>query len=143
MPGTLTKADIISDIQIKNRYILNRSTEIVETLLEIIKHTLESGEDVMISGFGKFEDPAAPINRDRESSSVRNYVLFLIRSPYEIYIWWSALRNSIGLAVAVQVKDKKERRGRNPATDEDMILPVRRVVTFKCSGRLRDRINGG
>ena len=42
-----------------------------------------------------------------------------------------------------QVRDKGERRGRNPATDEDMILPARRVVTFKCSGRLRDRINGG
>jgi integration host factor subunit alpha len=36
------------------------------------------------------------------------------------------------------VKDKKERRGRNPATGEDKILRARRVVTFKCSGKLRD-----
>ena len=96
MPGTLTKADIISAVQTENGYSLKKSTEIIETLLEIIKRPLESGEDVLISGFGKF-----------------------------------------------QVGDKKERRGRNPATDEDIILPARRVVTFKCSGRLRDRMNGG
>ena len=93
MPGSLTKADIISQIQTENGYTLNRSADIVETLLEIIKHTLESGEDVLISGFGKF-----------------------------------------------QVKDKGERKGRNPATGDDLILPARRVVTFKCSGRLRERI---
>jgi len=95
MPGKLTKAGIISDIQIENGYSLKKSTDIVETILEIIKRTLESGEDVMVSSFGKF-----------------------------------------------QVKDKKERRGRNPATDEDMILSAKRVVTFKCSGSLRNRING-
>ena len=42
-----------------------------------------------------------------------------------------------------QSSEKGEHRGRNPATDEDMILPARRVVTFKCSGRLRYRVNGG
>jgi len=96
MSGTLTKADIISAIQKENGYSLNKSADIFETLLEIIKHKLESGEDVMISGFGKF-----------------------------------------------QVMGKRERRGRNPATDEDMILSARKVVTFKCSGKLRDRINNG
>ena len=40
-----------------------------------------------------------------------------------------------------EVNNKKERRGRNPATNEDIMLAPRRVVTFKCSGRLRDRIN--
>ncbi len=96
MAGSLTKADIISQIQTKNGYTLNRSTDIVEALLEIIKRTLESGEDVLISGFGKF-----------------------------------------------QVKDKRVRRGRNPATGDDMILPARRVFTFRCAGRLRERINTG
>ncbi len=72
-----------------------QATETVETLLEIIKKTLASGEDVMVSGFGKF-----------------------------------------------RVKQKKERRGRNPATGGDMILRPRRVVTFKWSGILRDRVNG-
>jgi integration host factor subunit alpha len=40
------------------------------------------------------------------------------------------------------VREKRERRGRNPATGEDMMLKSRRVVTFKCSGQLRDKING-
>ena len=40
------------------------------------------------------------------------------------------------------VKEKDERRGRNPATGEDMKLETRKVVTFKCSGKLRDLVNG-
>ncbi len=40
------------------------------------------------------------------------------------------------------VKEKAERKGRNPATGSDMMLSARRVVTFKCSAKLRDRING-
>ena len=96
MPGTLTKMDIVSAVQPEDGYTLKESTDIVKTLLEIIKSTLASGEDVLISGFGKF-----------------------------------------------QVKDKRECRGRNPATDGHMILSARRVVTFKCSGKLRDKVNGG
>ena len=37
------------------------------------------------------------------------------------------------------VKEKRPRRGRNPATGSDMDLWGRRVVTFKCSGKLRER----
>jgi len=40
------------------------------------------------------------------------------------------------------VKQKEKRRGRNPATGDDLILKERKVVTFKCSGKLRDKING-
>ena len=40
------------------------------------------------------------------------------------------------------VKNKKQRRGRNPSTGEDLMLRERRVVTFKCSGKLRKKING-
>ena len=40
------------------------------------------------------------------------------------------------------VHQKRERRVRNPATGEDMMLAPRKVVTFKCSGNLRRRING-
>jgi len=92
---TLTKIQIVESIQNQIGFPKNRSSEIVETLLEIIKSTLESGEDVLVSGFGKF-----------------------------------------------CVNEKKERRGRNPATGEDMMLSPRKVVTFKCSGKLRDRVNG-
>lgn len=92
---TLTKADIIEEISKQTRFPRKKSVEIVETLLEIIKNTLESGEDVLVSGFGKF-----------------------------------------------CVKAKKERKGRNPATGDDMMLAPRKVVTFRCSGILRDRVNG-
>lgn len=91
----LTKVHIITSIQNQLNIPKNRSSEIVESLLEIIKSTLESGEDVLISGFGKF-----------------------------------------------CVKEKGERRGRNPATGEDLMLAPRKVVTFRCSGKLRDRVNG-
>jgi len=40
------------------------------------------------------------------------------------------------------VKQKKQRRGRNPATGDDLMLKERKVVTFKCSGKLRNKING-
>jgi integration host factor subunit alpha len=92
---TLTKAQIVESVQNQTGFPRNSSSEIVETLLEIIKRTLASGEDVLVSGFGKFS-----------------------------------------------VKEKKARKGRNPATGEDMMLSPRKVVTFKCSGKLRNRING-
>ena len=92
---TLTKVQIVELIQNQTGFTKNKSSEIVETLLEIIKGTLSSGEDVLVSGFGKF-----------------------------------------------CVREKKERKGRNPATGEDMMLEPRKVVTFKCSGKLRKRVNG-
>ena len=92
---TLTKAHIINTIADQIGYPKNHSLEIVETLLELIKSSLESGDDVLISRFGKF-----------------------------------------------CVKEKGERRGRNPATGGDMILEPRKVVTFRCSARLREKING-
>lgn len=89
-----TKDHIVNSIYNQLDLPKNKSTEIVESLLEIIKKTLASGEDVLISGFGKF-----------------------------------------------CVRNKETRRGRNPQTGEDMTLRSRRVVTFKCSGVLRDNIN--
>jgi integration host factor subunit alpha len=91
---TLTKALIIESISKQTGFSKNKATEIIETILETIKRSIESGDDVLISGFGKF-----------------------------------------------CVKNKSERRGRNPATGEDMMLSPRRVVTFRCSKRLRAKIN--
>ncbi|MFC1814073.1 integration host factor subunit alpha [Thermodesulfobacteriota bacterium] len=90
------KADIIEEIRKRNGFTLKKSAETVETLLEIVKSTLASGEDVLITGFGKF-----------------------------------------------CVKKKKERKGRNPETGEPMMLRPRKVVTFRCSGKLRHLINNG
>jgi len=92
---TLTKADIVETAAKQNGYTINRSFELIEILLEIIKSSLESGEDILISGFGKF-----------------------------------------------CVKEKVQRLGRNPATDEAMMLAPRKIITFRCSRKLRDKING-
>ena len=92
---SLTKGQIVNSIANQIGYSKNYSSEILETLLEIIKKTLESGDDVMITGFGKF-----------------------------------------------CVKEKKERRGRNLSTSEDMMMRSRRVVTFRRSGKLKEKLNG-
>jgi len=91
---TVTKTDLTSSIH--NRLDLSKSqaSHLVESLLEKIKKTLASGEDILISGFGKF-----------------------------------------------RVKDKKTRKGRNPQTGEDLMLDGRRVVTFRYSSALREKMN--
>jgi len=91
---TLTKIQIVELIQNQTSFSKSRSSEILETLLEIIKSTLASGEEVLVSGFGKF-----------------------------------------------CVKEKRERKGRNPATGEDLMLEPRKVITFRCSGKLRETVN--
>jgi integration host factor subunit alpha len=91
----MTKKDIVEKVYNELGFPNKQSVEIVESILEIIKATLESGDDVLVSGFGKF-----------------------------------------------CVNDKKERKGRNPATGEDLMLKPRRIVTFKCSGKLRGKVNG-
>jgi integration host factor subunit alpha len=90
----LTKADIVEAVQSEIGFTRNKSIDLVETLLKLIKSKLESGEDVLVSGFGKF-----------------------------------------------QVNEKAPRKGRNPATGGEMILGKRRIVTFKCAGGLKDRVN--
>ncbi len=92
---TLTKADIAHVISSQVGYTRKHSLKVVDSLFELIKHSLENGEDVLISGFGKFS-----------------------------------------------VKEKRERRGRNPQTGEPIILSSRKVVTFKYSGKLRHFVNG-
>jgi integration host factor subunit alpha len=91
---TLTKAHIVNSIRSQTGYTGNRSAEIVKTLLELIKGSLASEDDVLISGFGKFS-----------------------------------------------VREKNKRRGRNPATGGSMMLKARKVVTFKSSWKLREKIN--
>ena len=89
----LTKSDIAVKIN-ELGFTKKTAVDTVESLLEIIKQTLANGDDVLVSGFGKF-----------------------------------------------CVKSKRARRGRNPATGENLTLRERKVVTFKCSGKLRNSIN--
>jgi integration host factor subunit alpha len=92
---TITKTKLIESICKESKLPKQESISTFESLLEIIKRTLESGEDLLISGFGKFV-----------------------------------------------VKEKKERKGRNPHTGDDLILDARRIVLFKCSNKLRKSLNG-
>jgi len=91
----LTKNDIVDTTHARLNLSKKKSSEVVESMLEIIKRTLAAGEDVMISRFGKF-----------------------------------------------CVRQKGSRRGRNPQTGQQMMLRPMRVVTFKCSGVLRDKLSG-
>ncbi len=91
----LTKLEIIERVSEAVNLSGSEAKDTVEELLEIIKSTLATGEDIMISGFGRF-----------------------------------------------QVNEKSARKGRNPATGNEMMLEGRKTVTFKCSGKLRDKING-
>ena len=90
----LTKDKLATRLQTQIGMTRSESLEMVEELFEIMKATLESGEELLISGFGKFH-----------------------------------------------VREKKERLGRNPQTKEKMMLRERKVVVFKTSSRLRERIN--
>jgi integration host factor subunit alpha len=92
---TLTKAQIVEMIAEQSGFAKNKSMELIESLFEIVKRSLQSGQDVLVSGFGKF-----------------------------------------------CVRQKGQRRGRNPATDSDLMLSAHTVVTFKYySGKLRDKFN--
>jgi integration host factor subunit alpha len=51
---TLTKAHIVENLFAKNLFTKGESAQIIETLFELIKQSLEQGDDVLISGFGKF-----------------------------------------------------------------------------------------
>jgi integration host factor subunit alpha len=91
----LTKEKLIGRLQTQVGLSKHESRVIVERILEIMKGSLAQGEDLLISGFGKFS-----------------------------------------------VRKKNARRGRNPQTKENLILRARKVVVFKTSGVLRNRING-
>jgi len=91
---TITKTHLINSISTRLDLPKKQTSQIVESLVEKIKKTLSSGEDILISGFGKFS-----------------------------------------------VKEKKSRRGRNPHTEDDLILDGRRVVTFKSSSVLTEKMN--
>ena len=92
---TITRAYLTDSVHNRLGFPKAKSAGLVESVFEIMKTRLENGEDILISGFGKF-----------------------------------------------CIKGKRDRRGRNPWTGEDMMLGSRRIVTFKCSGALKDRLNG-
>lgn len=66
---TLTKVQIIEIISTKNGFTKKKTIETVKILLEVIKSTLVSGEDVLISGFGKF---CVKKNRNRKGGTLQS-----------------------------------------------------------------------
>lgn len=50
----MTKADLIESIYLKTGFSKKESAEIVETVFDLIKTTLEDGEKIKIAGFGNF-----------------------------------------------------------------------------------------
>ena len=73
--GTLTKAHIIDAVIEQNGYTRKKSIETVEILLELIKQSLASDEDVLISGFGKFCVKQKAKRRGRNPATSRNMML--------------------------------------------------------------------
>lgn len=51
----MTKAEIVERVCEKGKFSKKDCTELVENVFDILKSTLESGEEVKIAGFGKFE----------------------------------------------------------------------------------------
>ncbi len=51
---TLTKAHIVEALFAKNIFTKNQSAQVIDTLFELMKQSLQNGQDVLISGFGKF-----------------------------------------------------------------------------------------
>ena len=71
----LTKADLAKKIGDDCGFMKGEATEIVEKLLEIIKNTLMAGEDVMISGFGKWSVKQKDARRGRNPQTGKHIVL--------------------------------------------------------------------
>ena len=92
----LTKKDVVEMVYSELGISKIESTALIESFFEIIKDELAKGNDIMVSGFGK----------------------------------WT-------------VKSKRERKGRNPQTGEDITIAARKVVTFKPSVVLRNNVNSG
>jgi integration host factor subunit alpha len=90
----LTKDKLTNLLQTQTGFNRKTSSDLLESLLDIMKDTLIQGEDLLITGFGKFS-----------------------------------------------VRQKRARRGRNPQTSENLILGPRKVLVFRASGVLRQRLN--
>ena len=92
----MTKADLVDSIHANTGFTKDEAFVYLETILETIKKTLETAEDVKVTGFGSFV-----------------------------------------------VKEKNSRKGRNPQTGEPITITARKILIFKPSPVLKNRINQG
>ena len=72
---TLTKAGIALKIAENCGFMRIESSEIIEKLLEIMKSRIISGEDVMVSGFGKWSVKSKRARRGRNPQTGESIVL--------------------------------------------------------------------
>jgi integration host factor subunit alpha len=90
----MTKLDIVERVQADTCLSKKDAADLVDSLFELIRHSLEQGTDVKLPGFGNFN-----------------------------------------------VRSKSQRTGRNPKTGEAIPITARKVVSFKPSQILRERVN--
>ncbi len=76
---------------------------------------------------------------DRNRAEVKNMVETLLRTMKQ------AVKKDHALLISgfgkFEAYDKKARKGRNPQTDETIILPPRKVVVFRVSRKFRSELN--
>jgi integration host factor subunit alpha len=90
----MTKADIAEKIHTTTGLSKKDSLDMLESILSLLKSTLETGEKIKVAGFGNFE-----------------------------------------------IKQKKDRLGRNPITGESLTIGARRILTFRPSAILKQAVN--
>lgn len=71
----MVKVDIIRAVQLKEGINFGEAEQLVNNLLDILKTTLESGENILISGFGKFELKEKPSRPGRDPKTKKEYAI--------------------------------------------------------------------
>ena len=68
----MTKADLIEKISLMTAFTKKESSEIVERVFDVVKTTLEAGENIKIAGFGNFEvkEKAARSGRNPQTGEI-------------------------------------------------------------------------
>jgi integration host factor subunit alpha len=72
---TVTKQQLIETIQSQTEFSKKQSTELVESVIEYISSSLENGEDVLISNFGKFQVKEKNARKGRNPSTGESMII--------------------------------------------------------------------
>ena len=97
---TLTKAHIVKALFAQNIFTKTESAQVIDTLFELIKQSLQNGEDVLISGFGKFsvKEKHGRTGRNPKTGKPKDYgvkpTLFTTQAPFQGRIMGSNLHFS-------------------------------------------------
>ena len=93
----MVKVDIVRAIQLETDLQFGEAEKLVNEMLDLIKEKLEKGEDVLITGLGKFQlrDKKSRPGRDPKSKS--DYVISARRvvTFHPSKVWREELNNKI------------------------------------------------